>query len=248
MGLWGQELDFIETSARRTIGELRGKRMLELGNQQFLPEERRAEKTGKQYYERLGVRHVSFDLNGEDGSYKIDLSKPITDPLWLGSFDIVTNLGTTEHVEPHDAQYECFMNIHECLRPGGIAVHVVPSIEGLEEHGYWKDHCNNYYSRRFFAYLAESGGYETVAMELDKGLIFACLRKRAQTPFLPERGELLSRIVRRSGGMVYAGINDRTLGAKITLARQRLRPLWGLVADILRPLRRRLARRGPPSP
>ena len=51
-----------------------------------------------------GVQHTSFDLNAKHGALPVDLAQPIGDPRWLGVFDIVTNSGTSEHVEPLEAQ------------------------------------------------------------------------------------------------------------------------------------------------
>ncbi len=49
----------------------------------------------KRVFEAAGFRHVSVDWNGEDGALKLDLRKPLN----LGTFDMVTNFGTSEHVE-----------------------------------------------------------------------------------------------------------------------------------------------------
>src|SRR5450631_3290756 len=144
MGLERSYLDYIEDSAR-SIGGLTGKRMLEFGDQE-LGADLGPETTGKQYYENRGVTHTSFDLGGERGSIRVDLGKPFRKAEWLGTFDIVTNSGTSEHVEPFERQYFVFMNAHNCLARGGIAVHLVPDVAELDERGHWKGHCNYYYS------------------------------------------------------------------------------------------------------
>jgi SAM-dependent methyltransferase len=206
-----------------TLGELPGKTMLELGNQHISDENRRAcpgilERTGKQYFENRGVKHTSIDLNAEDGALPIDLSRPIGRPDWRHSFDIVTNAGTSEHVEPFEAQYECFRNIHACLKPGGIAVHIVPSAEGLSAKGRWRDHCNNYYSRRFFDTLAEHNAYRVVSFQFMDELILTCLQKTEDRPFMADRSAFLEPITRREGGIIYPGINDNSVGAWTRLA------------------------------
>src|SRR5579871_1806814 len=107
MGLQPPYLKYIEDSAR-TIAGLDGKRMLEFGDQiiasGIFP------KTAKKYFERRGVAHTSFDLNGKRGSIQVDLGEPFHNPEWLDAFDIVTNAGTSEHVEPFERQYVVFMN------------------------------------------------------------------------------------------------------------------------------------------
>jgi hypothetical protein len=210
MGLQSEYLALIEESATSELGGLADKRMLELGDQQInadgIPE-----RSGKAYYENRGVQHTSFDLNGKHGALRIDLAQPIEDPQWHGAFDIVTNVGTSEHVEPFEAQHACFMNIHDCLKVGGIAVHLVPDLDELERHGRWANHCNYYYTDGFFEKLAELNGYTLVSSKVINGLRCACVRKTSDAPFTENREELLAEISLRTGGKVYSGINSSRL-------------------------------------
>lgn len=207
MGLWPEMLDYIERCVLASVGELAGKNMLELGNQRIkVPSIE--EKTGRGYYERRGVAHTAFDLNGRDGAIPVDLAKPDTGGRWHGRFDIVTNSGTTEHIEPHEAQYDVFRNIHAWLRPEGVAIHMVPDVHALEQDGAWDGHCNNYYSLEFFELLGKQCGYRLVLPERIAGQVCVGLQKDGDTPFGGERGALLAAIARRDGGKVYSGIND----------------------------------------
>ncbi|HSR56104.1 MAG TPA: hypothetical protein VLN73_07665, partial [Alphaproteobacteria bacterium] len=122
-----------------------------------------------------------------------------------------TNSGTTEHVEPFEAQYTCFMNIHDCLKTGGISIHLVPDLDELEQRGWWKNHSNNYYTHAFFAGLAELNGYTLVSSKVINGLRSACLRKNSDAPFTEDREAVLEHIGRRTGGVVYSGINTHPL-------------------------------------
>jgi len=211
MGLRKIYIDYIEQCARQTIGGLSGKRMLELGNQQTKPYEGLPEKTGKEYYSNRGVEHTSVDMNGRDGAVKLDLGKPIPFTQWRSYYDIVTNLGTCEHVgPPKKAQYQCFKNIHDCLKIGGIAVHIGPGIQAVENNTCWKGHSNYYYSREFFETLAGSNNYTLISFDVNaEGLIFACVRKNQDAPFMPERKAFLKHIAVRGLPKIYAGINDR---------------------------------------
>jgi len=207
MGLWPEALAYIERCAAATVGELSGKSMLELGNQRIkVPSIE--EDTGREYYERRGVAHTAFDLNGRDGAIPVDLGKPDTSGRWHQGFDIITNSGTTEHVEPLAAQYECFRNIHEWLRPGGVAVHMVPDVHALDEEGAWQGHCRSYYSVEFFELLAKQCGYSLVHPEWISGLVCVGLQKAGDAPFGCEREALLAAIARRDVGKTYRGIND----------------------------------------
>lgn len=218
MGLKSVYLDYIHECTRDTITEFYGKRMLELGNQHIGEDEGTIpERTGKEYYVNRGVMHTSIDLNGRDGSLKIDLSKLIKNEDWLNHFDIITNSGTSEHIEPKKAQYVCFMNIHNCLKVGGIAVHLVPDMDELEKKDCWKKHCNNYYSHEFFKMLARNNNYKLVSLKVINGLICACLQKKQDTPFMENRKEFLRYITRRKGGIIYTGVNDRRLYRFYTL-------------------------------
>ncbi len=200
MGLTRSYLDYIEECVDHALGDLAGKRMLELGDQIIGKSEPISESTGKEYFENRGVFHTSFDLNGKHGALRVDLSKPIRNSEWLGTFDIVTNAGTSEHVEPFRSQYECFMNIQNCLRQGGIAVHLVPDIVELEQRGRWKNHCNYYYSHDFFALLANLNGYDLLSSKVINGLRCVCLRKNAEVPFTRNRDAVLAAIARRKIG------------------------------------------------
>lgn len=202
MGLTSAYLDYIYESAVVTIGDLRGKRMLELGNQHIIDRTGVIhEKTGKEYYANKGVEHTSIDLNGLDGAIKVDLSKPIGISGWREYFDIVTNSGTSEHVSPRRAQYECFMNIHDCLKVGGIAVHLVPDINELENKGCWKNHCTYYYSHEFVEMLVRTNKYKLISLRMIDGLVCFCVEKTESIPFMKNREEFLRYIETRESGM-----------------------------------------------
>ena len=106
-------------------------RMCELGNQHIRPtgmdwaEKRGLPKTkiSKILFEAAGFTHVSIDFNGQDGALPLDLREQIKDEDLLGSFDVVTNSGTSEHVGNQQA---CFDNIRQLCKPGGIMIHVNP--------------------------------------------------------------------------------------------------------------------------
>ncbi len=200
--------------------------MLELGDQ-VIEDEAIPESTGKQYFENRGVAHTSFDLNGEHGAVRVDLSRRIRNATWLDAFDIITNSGTTEHVEPLSAQYTCFLNIHNCLCTGGIAISLVPDVEALDRDGAWKGHCNYYYSHEFFAELARLNEYEMIASKLINGLRCVAVRKTSTAPFTMDRRAVLAGIARREGGIVYRGINDRRSRSLKRRIRRGLASLWG---------------------
>ena len=203
MGIANKVLRLIEDSMQQSLGGARGVRMLELGNQEL--EVGSTERTAKRHFENQGVIHTSIDLNGLDGALVVDLATPTDRTEWVGHFDVITNCGTTEHVDPHEAQYEAFRNIHVWLRTGGIALHVLPDVRSLEENGSWRGHCNNYYSPEFVEMLADSNGYEVVSLQETNALLAFCLRKRDDRPFMSDRAKFLSHVAYRKGGQRVRG-------------------------------------------
>jgi len=101
-----------------------GKTMLELGNK------RNGEWTYKRYFESLGHQHMSVDINGLDGALPLDLTKPLT----LGTFDMISNIGTSEHVTP---QAPCWRNMLEAMHIGSVLVSTTPKCGHWQWHGEW---------------------------------------------------------------------------------------------------------------
>ena len=235
MGLNKIYLDYILACAPGGLSNLKGKTMLELGDQ-VISDEDISEKTGKVFFKNLGVLHSSVDLNGLHGAIQIDLSKPANKSEWVNHFDIITNSGTSEHVEPKNGQYECFRNIHRWLKVGGVSVHLVPDIDELKERGHWKNHCNNYYSRSFFEMLADQNDYEIVSMKIINGLICACMKKRSDVPFMEDRQKMLAHIDREAGGYVYEDIYGSTFQRRYFLLKRLAKGLYRLPEKITKRL------------
>ena len=201
MGLEPSYLRYIESSIKQAFGAAgNGLRMLELGDQEITLigfGEYIAEKTGKAYFTRRGFEHVSVDLNGLNGSLVRDLRRPEQFQDWHGSFDILTNAGTTEHVEPFESQYECFGILHDCIKVGGVAIHLLPDVLERDEHGAWKNHCRHYYSESFFEVLAKECSYELLSNTVINGLRCAAVRKTKSVPFMSDRSKFLRGIAQR---------------------------------------------------
>jgi hypothetical protein len=146
--------------------------------------------TGKRYLiEEKGVaEHISIDINAKNGAIPLDLTKPID--KWNNYFDMVTNFGTTEHV---DNQFEVFRNIHNFTKVGGVMIHTVPIVGG------WTRHCNIHYEAWAFKEIAKSMNYKVVyadnrlvdgrwkdQKEIDKTLVCAILLKSDDGAFMEE--------------------------------------------------------------
>lgn len=116
--------------------------ILELGNQ-IMNLENVQGVSAKEYYSNLGHAHTSVDQNGKDGAIKVDLSRPIKP---LGHFDLITDMGTTEHVK--DA-YACLENVLMHCKPGTIIIHKNPKTGNFPLHGFhfftlefWKEYAS----------------------------------------------------------------------------------------------------------
>lgn len=156
--------------------------MLELGNK------RKGDIVYKTFFESIGFKHTSVDLNGKDGALPLDLSKP----LGLGTFDMVTNMGTSEHVSEgnYTGQVQCWQNIVESMHVGSVLVTITPQPGTWIRHGTW------YPKLAFFAELAKHNGLKVErAQERDwfaghpnRRLVTARLVRRKLVPFnMPDR-------------------------------------------------------------
>ncbi len=99
------------------------------------------------------LRHESYtavDLHGTDAAQRHDLNLPL--PI-EDKFDLVTNLGTAEHVFN---QFQFFCSLHERAKPGGLIIHELPN-QGCYDHGFFNYHPT------FVFDLCAANGYHIVA-------------------------------------------------------------------------------------
>ena len=159
----------IPADEQAVIWPLVGDRMLELGNK------KNDRGVYKHYFESVGFTHVSIDWNGQDGALKFDLRRPIKGK----PFDMVTNIGTTEHV---NCQTSVWRNIHNLTKVDGV----IASLTPMEGDWWWH---GEYYPRfEFFEQFAELNGYEIevlqVGLEFPYRNVYARLRKVEDKDFV----------------------------------------------------------------
>ena len=197
MGYAPHNIYFTEKNIKKVFPDPTGLKMLELGDQEIrklddfeysFPEQGELVHSGwsKTYFEKQGYDHTSVDLKGLRGSEIRDLRYPEEFLDWHDTFDILTNSGTTEHVEPRDSQYECFKIIHDVVKVGGIFIHILPDAEQLMRYGYWKNHCNIYYTEAFFEQLSVECGYKIIQNIVSTGNRAVALQK-TDKPFMEDR-------------------------------------------------------------
>jgi hypothetical protein len=118
----------------------------------------------KPIFEAMGLEHTSIDYNGEDGALQLDVRQDLTKFL-PKSYDIITNLGFTEHVGENDVeenlwmnQYLMFKNMHDLGHVGTYYFNLNPHPDGWFRHGI----CA--YRKEFFQSLIRLNGYDTIAV------------------------------------------------------------------------------------
>lgn len=102
------------------------------------------------------IFYTSFDVAPALKTEIIDLNSEDIPEHYRGSFDIVLNFGTSEHIFN---QFNVFKVMHDAMKVGGVCFHQVP-YAGWPEHGYVV------YHKRFFDDLAAANGYEVLDMWL----------------------------------------------------------------------------------
>ena len=100
----------------------------------------------------LGFDYAAIDIDGSPGSIPLDLNFDEVPRKLKKQFQLVTNLGTTEHVAN---QLQAFKIIHDLVARGGVMIHHVPA-QGYLNHGLVN------YNLKFFWMLARSNGYKWI--------------------------------------------------------------------------------------
>jgi SAM-dependent methyltransferase len=128
----------------KVIEEYSPKNVCELGAQNLYNQPLLPAPYANEFYEPLGIDYTCIDLSNENGALNFNLSRPIPE-IWYNKFDLVTNFGTSEHVSD---LYECFKNIHNLCKKGGIVICENP------KQGNWPGHGFHYLTEEFYSHLA----------------------------------------------------------------------------------------------
>ena len=95
-------------------------------------------------------RHESIDLYPGKSIIQADLNTFAVPPEYHGAFDLLANLGSTEHVFDQANVFRC---MHDLVKVGGVFWHCVPTI------GYYNHSLYNYHPL-FFVFLARANKYK----------------------------------------------------------------------------------------
>lgn len=159
-----------------------GKSMLQLGCQNIYTEENNGT-LAHPYFEGLGLFVKTIDITGCQGAEVMDLREPLT----IGEFDIITDYGTSEHVDGSYCQVH--RNIHNACKVNGLIIHENPKT------GHWPGHGCNYVDMDFYRLLAETNGYEILELTEEYAMgnvtygcnIAVVLRKVNNNPFISKK-------------------------------------------------------------
>ena len=157
--------------------------LIELGDQNAfndLVESQQIEKYRiKDILQNYFKEYHTLDLKGNDIT-STDLS--IYDPS-LFKCDVITNIGTTEHVEFEDGQFNAWKNLNSWLNVGGIMIHELPEVGSWPGHG-------RYFTNREFFNAFENYGYKILELDdhlWDLGNTLWCVMKKVEdVPFMDQ--------------------------------------------------------------
>ncbi len=156
------------------------KNVCELGAQNLYNQPKLPAPYAHEYYEGKGIEYTCIDLSEENNCLVLDLSKPI--PVNLhNKFDLVTNFGTGEHVKD---LYECYKNIHDLCKIGGVILCENPKT------GNWHGHGFHYLEQSFYNNLASHANYEILKLgehaamgNITDGWNIYCIYKKTENQF-----------------------------------------------------------------
>ena len=132
--------------------------------------------------EACGFSYLAFDIADGYRTQIFDLNREPLGDAHRGAFDIVLNIGTTEHVLN---QHNSFEIIHDAAKIGAYIVHQLPTA-GFTDHAYFV------YTGRLFFDLAGYNEYEIVDVWYDgpAGEDDLLTSVRAYKSYFPKLAEL----------------------------------------------------------
>lgn len=98
----------------------------------------------------LGFDYVAFDMFDAGRTQKFDFNYDSLPRSLRGQFDLVLNLGTSEHVAN---QFNLFKTAHDALKVGGVLYNFNPFF-GAQDHGLFN------YHPKFFTTLIYNNAYQ----------------------------------------------------------------------------------------
>lgn len=134
----------------------------------------------KDYFLAIGFKkHVSVDFDMRWADHNDDLRLPLVDKF--GTFDMFTNLGTSEHIETNQLGF--WRNVHQMTNVGGLYIHLTPYPGGND----WMWHGQWYPTDDFIHSFAGMNGWVVEKIGVERSMphrnLMARLRKVKDIPF-----------------------------------------------------------------
>lgn len=153
----------IPSDIKKIIPDVSGKSILEYGDK-FNQSPAKLYK--HQYINEGASYYVSVDINGNNGALPIDLrdetaADKIKHATGYQYFDIITNIGTSEHVT---IQKPFWLTTHLCSAPGTIVVNWVPVAEKRLDHAKVGSCWHPY--PEFFVELCSKNKYDLISLDV----------------------------------------------------------------------------------
>ena len=109
--------------------------------------------------ELAGFEYLALDIFTAPRTILFDLNAHAPGPKLSRQFDMVMNLGTTEHVLN---QFRAFQTIHDLTKPRGVIYHDLP-MAGYLDHAFFR------YDPLFFRTVLPANNYEVLVQEISMG-------------------------------------------------------------------------------
>lgn len=113
---------------------------------------------------------------------------------YKGTFDVVINLGSLEHIKN---QYKAWTITHNICKPNGVMIHIMPDAYEVNMYLRWYGHCHNYFGVEFYEDLCNNMNYELLANDLLHWNRSVGLKKLNDNEFNLNIEEFLSKITIR---------------------------------------------------
>jgi len=172
-----------------------------------------------EFFEKMGARYDSIDIASGYRTTILDLNHQSAPRQFVGTFDLVLNFGTTEHLLN---QYNAFKVMHDSAKVGGYIVNALPCI-GFFDHGYVT------YTPRCMFDLAGYNEYEIVGFWYDgpsgKNDLFAPIRN--YSTYFPNLAHTLESKDRSDPGNALEQLNLPDVGLMVVYRKVKDRPFAG---------------------
>ena len=170
-------------------------------------------------FEKAGFRYEAIDIANGYRTTILDLNHESAPKPFIGTFDLVLNFGTTEHLLN---QYNAFKVMHDAVKVGGYIINSLPCV-GYSDHGYFT------YTPRCMFDMAGYNEYELVVFCFEgpgsRNDLFAPLRNYQS--YFPQLSATLTELDMSELGKAIGSLNIPDIGLLMICRKVKDRPFMG---------------------